>query len=286
MALVDLAVRLVAPVDDVRRRAEAQLPPGVPGGLEGPGRQAMADLRVAASLSEAHDEGQAGHRGPSMREIDGKRPAWWSQLRPMTMPCWCRWSSRRRRRPGRGSYIGRRWLFAVTSRWWCQKHGSGSSQTRITRTDSLMTSKATVLRVHRDGGSSSFASNIRMEFRCVCTGPLSRLQACPAFGVCTRARETGRSLAIGPHDGVLRPPRLEDHVSRQRGVPARKQLVEPVFGIIKEQQRARRFLLRGLANVTAEWTMLATAFNLRTLYRVWSSLPPSSTLYLTVWNLG
>ena len=57
----------------------------------------------------------------------------------------------------------------------------------------------------------------------------------------------------------------------------RKQLVEPVFGIIKEQQGARKFLLRSLANVTAEWTMLATAFNLRTLCRVWSSslLQPS-----------
>ena len=54
----------------------------------------------------------------------------------------------------------------------------------------------------------------------------------------------------------------------------RKQLVEPVFGIIKEQQGTRRFLLRGLVNVAAEWTMLATAFNLRTLCRVWSSSPP------------
>ena len=59
----------------------------------------------------------------------------------------------------------------------------------------------------------------------------------------------------------------------------RKQLVEPVFGIIKEQQRARRFLLRGLANVAAEWTMLATAFNLRTLCRVWSSSPPFTHLF-------
>ena len=54
----------------------------------------------------------------------------------------------------------------------------------------------------------------------------------------------------------------------------RKRLVEPVFGIIKEQQGARRFLLRGLSNVTAEWTLLVTAFNLRTLWRVWST-PPS-----------
>ena len=57
----------------------------------------------------------------------------------------------------------------------------------------------------------------------------------------------------------------------QEAYRLRKQLVEPAFGIIKEQQGARRFLLCGLANVGAEWTMLATAFNLRTLYRVWRS---------------
>ena len=105
-------------------------------------------------------------------------------------------------------------------------------------------------------------------------------QACPAFGVCTRARETGRSLAIGPHDGVLRRHRAwRTTLAAKEAYRLRKQLVEPVFGIIKEQQRARRFLLRGLANVAAEWTMLATAFNLRTLYRVWSSslhLQPST----------
>ena len=42
-----------------------------------------------------------------------------------------------------------------------------------------------------------------------------------------------------------------------------------MFGIIKEQQAARRFLLRGLSNVAAEWGLLASAFNLRTLWRVW-----------------
>jgi hypothetical protein len=50
----------------------------------------------------------------------------------------------------------------------------------------------------------------------------------------------------------------------------RKELVEPAFGIIKEQLGVRRFLLRGLANVTAEFVMVATAFNLLTLWRlVW-----------------
>ena len=49
----------------------------------------------------------------------------------------------------------------------------------------------------------------------------------------------------------------------------RKELVEPAFGILKEQQGARRFLLRGLANVRAEWALLAATFNLKTLFRVW-----------------
>ena len=102
-------------------------------------------------------------------------------------------------------------------------------------------------------------------------------QACPAFRACTRAKEIGRSLAIGPHDAVLRGHRAWMSTSAAKeAYGLRKQLVEPVFGIIKEQQRARRFLLRGLANVAAEWTMLAKAFNLRTLCRVWSSSPPFS----------
>ena len=99
-------------------------------------------------------------------------------------------------------------------------------------------------------------------------------QACPAFRACTRAKEIGRSLAIGPHDEVLRRHRSWMSTSvAQEAYRLRKQLVEPVFGIIKEQQGARRFLLRGLVNVAAEWTMLATAFNLRTLCRVWRSSP-------------
>jgi hypothetical protein len=48
----------------------------------------------------------------------------------------------------------------------------------------------------------------------------------------------------------------------------RKQLSEPVFGILKEQMGARRFLLRSLVNVCAEFTLMATAFNLKVLSRV------------------
>ena len=94
-------------------------------------------------------------------------------------------------------------------------------------------------------------------------------RACPAFGVCTTNKRHGRALEISPHDAALR--RHRAWMSTEQAKQAyrqRKQLVEPVFGIIKEQQHARRFLLRGLPNVAAEWTLLATAFNLRTLWRV------------------
>ena len=43
----------------------------------------------------------------------------------------------------------------------------------------------------------------------------------------------------------------------------RKQTVEPVFGIIKSVMRFRQFMLRGLANVRNEWTLVCLAWNLK-----------------------
>ena len=95
-------------------------------------------------------------------------------------------------------------------------------------------------------------------------------RACPAFGVCTTDRRHGRALEIGPYDATLRKHRAWMSTSEAKQAYARRMyLVEPVFGILKEQQGARRFLLRGMANVAAEWALLATAFNLRTLWRIW-----------------
>ena len=42
----------------------------------------------------------------------------------------------------------------------------------------------------------------------------------------------------------------------------RKQVVEPVFGQIKEAGGFRQFLLRGIDNVNCEWAMKATAHNI------------------------
>jgi transposase len=47
----------------------------------------------------------------------------------------------------------------------------------------------------------------------------------------------------------------------------RKQIVEPVFGQIKQARGFRQFLLRGLDNVRAEWALICTAHNLTKLAR-------------------
>jgi transposase len=94
---------------------------------------------------------------------------------------------------------------------------------------------------------------------------------CSAFGVCTKNRYRGRELLIGRYDTLLRNHRnwmttpLAKIAYRRR-----KELSEPTFGIMKEQLGFRRFLLRGLDNVRAETFLVATAFNLLSLYRVWN----------------
>lgn len=94
--------------------------------------------------------------------------------------------------------------------------------------------------------------------------------ACPVRAPCTPSTTKGRSIAISPDDATLRAHRATMATDAAKiAYRRRKTLPEPTFGILKEQQGARRFLLRGLDNVRAEWALLATAFNLRTLARLW-----------------
>lgn len=95
-------------------------------------------------------------------------------------------------------------------------------------------------------------------------------RACPAFGECTSGRD-GRTIYVTPHEGLLKRHRETMAQEKSRELyRRRKHTVEPIFGILKEQMDGRRFLLRGIANVKAEWFLLAAAFNLRTLHRVWA----------------
>jgi transposase len=99
-------------------------------------------------------------------------------------------------------------------------------------------------------------------------------RSCPAFGHCTTDRRKGRVIEIAEENPVLVAQRVLMATEKAKARYARrKELIEPVFGLLKEQQGLRRFLLRGKAQVQAEWGLLAAAFNLRTLARIWQGNP-------------
>lgn len=94
-------------------------------------------------------------------------------------------------------------------------------------------------------------------------------RTCLAFGTCTKDKHSGRALWISFFDELLRKHRQWMETDEARILYARrKEISEPTFGILRDQMNARRFLLRGLVNVRAEFNLLATAFNLRTLWRI------------------
>jgi transposase len=106
-------------------------------------------------------------------------------------------------------------------------------------------------------------------------GKAATCRACVAFGTCTTNRRQGRVLEISEYEPLLRAHRAWMATDEAKQLSARrKELVEPVFGIIKECQAGRRLLLRGLEAVRAEWCLLAATFNLRVLARVWR--PPAA----------
>lgn len=55
----------------------------------------------------------------------------------------------------------------------------------------------------------------------------------------------------------------------------RKALVEPVFGVLKQQRGMRQFRCRGLIGVGVEWALAATAFNLTRLFALQGKLRDS-----------
>jgi hypothetical protein len=72
-------------------------------------------------------------------------------------------------------------------------------------------------------------------------------------------------------------PRPNPHLSRMRQrmrspegrkiYAQRKGMVEPVFGILKEQRGMRSFRMRGITKVETEFALAATAHNLTRMYR-------------------
>ncbi len=106
-------------------------------------------------------------------------------------------------------------------------------------------------------------------------------RACPAFGECTTSNN-GRTIRVSEYEPVLQRHRKVMATDSAKDLyRRRKALIEPVFGLLKECHDARRFLLRGRHNVLSEWYLLGTAFNLKSLHRVWSS---SRQPHMNMWR--
>jgi transposase len=88
-----------------------------------------------------------------------------------------------------------------------------------------------------------------------------------------RELNTGQR-AKGVGNRAIRSPELR-RMRRKLRSPAgrqqygrRKAVVEPVFGVLKQQRGMRQFRTRGLAKVAVEFTLAAVAYNLTRLHRV------------------
>ena len=75
--------------------------------------------------------------------------------------------------------------------------------------------------------------------------------------------------ALSPRDRMRR--KLQTRRGRQR-YALRMSTVEPVFGQIKQGRGFRQFLLRGLAKVQGEWSLICTGHNLLKLFKFGNSI--------------
>ena len=70
------------------------------------------------------------------------------------------------------------------------------------------------------------------------------------------------------HDPRLR--RMREKMRSEQGrhlYRKRKAIVEPVFGVLKQQRNLREFRLRSLDKVAIEFALAATAYNLTRIHR-------------------
>jgi hypothetical protein len=86
-----------------------------------------------------------------------------------------------------------------------------------------------------------------------------KIQAYVATGRAKRPAEITRKIGGELTQKMRQKLKRAGHRSRYR---LRKQIVEPVFGQIKQARGFRQFLLRGLEAVQAEWALICTAHNI------------------------
>ena len=118
---------------------------------------------------------------------------------------------------------------------------------------------------------SGYCSGKNLEYLEAAAEPEKRIEAYLATG----RQKHGEALPACPRGplpkGVTRVDRMKRKLQTKAGAAiyaARKAIVEPVFGQIKQARGFRRFSLRGLAKVQAEWAFVCLTHNILKLYRI------------------
>jgi transposase len=92
---------------------------------------------------------------------------------------------------------------------------------------------------------------------------------CPYRSQCS-SNKRGRTIEISPyHEAVVRQREKRQDPASKELLKARKAIIEPVFGWIKQNLGFRRWTVRSLDNVKVQWSLLCTTINLKKLYKYW-----------------
>ena len=93
---------------------------------------------------------------------------------------------------------------------------------------------------------------------------------CPSRFKCSKSSR-GRKLSRPLHEPAIAHQRGKQLIEENRQkLKRRKTIVEPVFGIIKQIMKFRRWTVRGLSNVRTQWSIICTVYNLKKLQAAWA----------------
>jgi len=95
-------------------------------------------------------------------------------------------------------------------------------------------------------------------------------RACKHWGLCAKGRRNGRRINRNNNEQFRERMREQyEQADSQQVYGHRKQKVELPFGHIKHNLKAGSFLLRGIAGVRAEMSILSSCFNIARLIGIW-----------------
>jgi hypothetical protein len=120
-----------------------------------------------------------------------------------------------------------------------------------------------------EGKTLSLRNIERKKRRKVYLGRGSTCRACEHFGKCTTNRVHGRKVTRLLKEDNRRKFERQYQLPKSQGIyKLRKQKVELPFGHIKHNLGVTGFLLRGLAGVKAEFSLMASCFNITRMIRL------------------